>query len=126
KPRTGHTMHASQVLQRCLSPAFSAMHPLRARTLLLAVEALLAGRRLVLIDLARAWPGAERVRAPLKRLDRLLSNPHMHANRDGLQAAMVPWLLRGPRPIIVIDWCRLKPDGHWHLLRAAVPVGGRT
>lgn len=119
-------MHASEVLQRCLSSAFSTMHALRARTLLLAVEALLTGRRLVLIDLARAWPGAERVRAPLKRLDRLLSNPCMHADREGLHAAMAPWLLRDPQPIIVIDWCRLKPDGHWHLLRAAVPVGGRT
>lgn len=119
-------MRASEVLQRCLVPALSAMHALRARTLLLAVEALLAGRRLVLIDLARSWPGAERVRAPLKRLDRLLGNRRLHAEREVLHAAMVPWLLRGPQPVIVVDWCRLKPNGQWHLLRAAVPVGGRT
>lgn len=119
-------MRASEVLQRCLTTALSTMHALRARTLLLAVEALLAGRRLVLIDLARSWPGAERVRAPLKRLDRLLGNPRLHADREALQAAMVPWLLRGPQPVIVVDWCRLKPNGQWHLLRAAVPVGGRT
>lgn len=119
-------MRASEVLQRCLSPAVSAMHALRARALLLGVEALLAGRRLVLIDLARAWPGAERVRAPLKRLDRLLGNPRLHAEREGLHAAMARWLLRGPSPVIVVDWCRLKPNGQWHLLRAAVPVGGRT
>jgi hypothetical protein len=87
------------------------MHALRVRTLLLAVEALLAGRRLVLIDLARSWPGAERVRTPLKRLDRLLGNPRLHADREALHAAMVPWLLRGPQPVIVVDWCRLKPNG---------------
>jgi len=52
----------------------------------------------VLIDLARSWPGAERVRAPLKRLDRLLGNPRLHADRKALHAAMVPWLLRGPQP----------------------------
>ncbi|MGE6333759.1 IS4 family transposase [Stenotrophomonas sp. NPDC077659] len=28
--------------------------------------------------------------------------------------------------MIVVGWCRLKGDGKWHLLRAAVPVGGRT
>jgi hypothetical protein len=28
--------------------------------------------------------------------------------------------------VIAVDWCRLKGDGRWHLLRAAVPVGGRT
>ncbi|MEL1264787.1 IS4 family transposase [Pseudoxanthomonas putridarboris] len=102
------------------------MHALRRQILLLAVESLLAGRRLVLIDLARSWLGAERIRAPLKRLDRLLGNRHLHAERERLYGGMVQWLIRTPAPIIVVDWCRLKADGHWHLLRAAVPVGGRT
>jgi hypothetical protein len=35
-------------------------------------------------------------------------------------------LLRGQRPLIVIDWSDLKADKSWCLLRAAVPVGGRT
>jgi hypothetical protein len=35
-------------------------------------------------------------------------------------------LLRGYRPLIVIDWSDLKADRTWCLLRAAVPVGGRT
>jgi hypothetical protein len=39
---------------------------------------------------------------------------------------MVRWLVRSAEPVIVVDWCRLKADGRWHLLRAAVPVGGRT
>lgn len=119
-------MRASEVLQRCLASALTPMHALRSRTLLLAVESLLAGRRLVLIDLARSWLGAERVRAPLKRLDRLLSNGQLHAERERLYGAMVRWLMRHPEPVIVVDWCRLKPDGGWHLLRAAIPVGGRT
>lgn len=119
-------MHARAVLQTCLRDALQPLHALRARTLLLAVEALLAGRRLVLIDLARTWPGAEYIRAPLKRLDRLLGNRHLHAERERLYGGMVRWLVRSAEPVIVIDWCRLKADGRWHLLRAAVPVGGRT
>ncbi len=39
---------------------------------------------------------------------------------------MARWLLRGPRPLIVIDWSELKTDRSWCLLRAGVPVGGRT
>jgi len=46
------------------------MHALRRRVLLGAADALIAGRRLTLMDVARSWPGAERVRAPLKALDR--------------------------------------------------------
>ena len=119
-------MSATTVLQRCLAPALDPMHALRRQTLLLSVESLLAGRRLVLIDLARSWLGAERVRAPLKRLDRLLGNHRLHAERERIYGGMVRWLVRSPEPIILVDWCRLKANGQWHLLRAAVPVGGRT
>jgi len=119
-------MRATEVLQKCLGDALKPMHALRRRVLLRAVEALIYGRRLTLIDVARAWPGAERVRAPLKALDRLLGNPHLHAEREQVHAAMARWLLRSPHPVIVLDWCNLKADQRWHLLRAAVPVGGRT
>ncbi|QWM99699.1 hypothetical protein DGN21_10530 [Xanthomonas sp. MLO165] len=91
--------------------------------MLQAVESLLAGRRLVLIDLARSWLGVERIRAPLKRLDRLLSNPRLHAERERLYGGMVRWLVRSSTPVIAGDWCRFKGDGRWHLLRSAVPDG---
>lgn len=110
-------MRATKVLQKCLGDALQPMHALRRCVLLRAVEALIQGRRLTLIDVARAWPGAERIRAPLKALDRLLGNPHLHA-------AMARSLLRGPHPVIVLDWCDLKADRRWHLLRAA--AGGRS
>jgi len=119
-------MRASEVLQRCLGDALGPMHALRARALLKAVEALTAGWRLTLIDLARRWPGAERVRAPLKAADRLLGNRYLQAECLSLHSAMARWLLRGERPLIVIDWSDLKADKSWCLLRAAVPVGGRT
>jgi len=117
-------MRATKVLQKCLGDALKPMHALRRRVLLRAVEALIHGRRLTLIDVARAWPGAERIRAPLKALDRLLGNRHLHTEREHVHAAMARWLLRGPHPVIVLDWCNLKADQRWHLLRAAVPVGG--
>lgn len=75
-------MHATKVLQKCLGDALSSMHALRSRVLLHAVEAMIQGSRLTLIDRARSWPGAERVRAPLKALDRLLGNRHLHVERE--------------------------------------------
>jgi hypothetical protein len=121
------TMHAAaSVLQRCLSDVIGAMHAVRRRALLNAVQSLLACRRLILMDMARAWPGAERVRAPLKCLDRLLSNRHLHAQAEQFYAAMTRWLIRQPMPIILIDWSDLHEDCRWQLLRAAIPVGGRS
>jgi len=119
-------MRAQRVLQKCLSECLEAMHAMRTRVLLRAAEALIVGRRLTLMDVARSWPGAERVRAPLKAFDRLLSNHHLHAERERLYAGMARWLLRGEQPVIVIDWSDLKADKSWCLLRAAVPIGGRT
>lgn len=119
-------MRAGQVLQKCLSNSLPSMHALRRRTLLQAVEALVQGRRLTLTDVARAWPGAVQVRAPLKAFDRLLGNRHLYAERHAIDQDMARWLLRGTQPVILIDWSDLKPDKSWCLLRAAVPIGGRT
>ena len=117
---------AAAVLQKCFSPVFELMHAARASALIKAVQALLASRRLILMEMARAWPGADQVRAPLKSLDRLLSNSHLHAQREALYAQMMRWLIRTPSPIILVDWSDLHADCRWQLLRAAVPMGGRT
>lgn len=119
-------MRASRVLQKCLPESLGQMHALRERVLLRSVEALVAGRRLTLTDVARAWPGSERIKAPLNAFDRLLSNRRLHAEHEGIYADMARWLLRAERPVIVIDWSDLKEDRSWCVLRAAVPVGGRT
>ena len=124
--RGDHTLRATEVVQKCLSGALGSMHALRSRVLLRAVEAMIHGRRLTLMDLARAWPGAQRIRAPLKALDRLLGNHHLHAEREHIYKAMTHWLVRSKQPVIMIDGSDLKQDGSWHLLRAAIPVGGRT
>src|SRR5712671_3182179 len=120
-------MHAAaSVLQKCLPGVIGAMHAVRARALMMAVQALFSSRRLILMDMARAWPGAERVRAPLKCLDRLLSNSHLHVERESCYAAMMQWLIRNSTPVILIDWSDLHEDCRWQLLRAAIPVGGRS
>ncbi len=119
-------MHAASVLQKCLSDALASMDRRRVRTLLGAVCALLSGRRLVLMELARQWPGAMRVWAPLKRIDRLLSNRHLHGERVKLYGAMARWLVRHRQPVISVDWSPLDAKGQKHLLRAAVAVGGRS
>lgn len=97
-------MRAIEVLQKCLGDAVDSMHAMRSRVLLRAVEAVIHGRRLTLIDLARAWPCAERIRAPLKALDRLLGNRHLRVEREHIYQSMARWLVRNKQPIIVIDW----------------------
>ena len=119
-------MHACKVLQRIFDPVLSELDARLARNLLGCVDALLAGRRLTLTELARHWAGAERVSAPLKRVDRLLGNPRMQGARGKIYQIALTWLLRNPEPVIVVDWSELKSDGRWHLLRAGLVARGRT
>jgi len=119
-------MHACKVLQRIFDSVLSELDVRNARNLLGCVDALLAGRRLTLTELARHWVGAERVSAPLKRVDRLLGNRQVQAARSKIYQVAMAWLLRHPEPVIIVDWSELKSDGRWQLLRAALVARGRT
>lgn len=119
-------MHARTVLQRLLGPALSGVDARNARNLLTAVCACISGRRLVMMELARHWPGATQVSAPLKRLDRLLGNPRMHAARGAFYHTAAHWLIRHPKPVILVDWSELGDHGRWQLLRASIAGRGRS
>jgi len=119
-------MHAERILQKSLSGAFAAMHADRVASLLGAVSALLSGGRLVLMELARSYPGAIRVRAPLKRVDRLLSNPHLANERGSMYGAMSRWLITVRQPVIAIDWSPLDARERYQLLRASLTFDGRA
>ena len=55
-----------------------------------------------------------------------MGNRHLRAERSRIYMAMTRWLVRSKQPVIMIDGSDLKQDGSWHLLRAAIAVGGRT
>jgi hypothetical protein len=52
---------ASSVLQKCLANVMGAIHAVRDRALLNAVQSLLASQPLILMEMAPAWPEANRV-----------------------------------------------------------------
>jgi hypothetical protein len=76
--------------------------------------------------LARHWPGAQQVTAPLKRLDRWLSNRSMQAARFSLYHAAAARLVHHRYPVVLVDWSELPRDGRWHLLRASIARKGRA
>lgn len=119
-------MSPSRILPQCLHDVFQSLHASTLPVLLKAVDALSCGGWLTLTEIARHWPGAERVAAPLKATDRLLRSPVLSRERDALYAAMAAWLVRPVRPLLAVDWSDLKADGSFKLLRAGLVVTGRT
>jgi hypothetical protein len=120
-------MHALAILQRCLGPLLTGVHRRRLAVLLEAVAATVSGPRLTLTEIARRFAGGADLRQRIKRADRLLGNRHLQRDSRAIYGALGRMLLAGvAEPLIVIDWSDLKRDQSLHLLRASVPVGGRS
>lgn len=119
-------MPPSRILPQCLREVFQSVHAATTPVIFKAVDALGQGGWLTLTEIARHWPGAEHVAAPLKAADRLLRSPVLTRHREALYAGMARWLVREKRPVIVVDWSDLKADGSFKLLRAGLAVRGRS
>lgn len=115
------------MLQRSLRTACATMHATRLRVLWAAVNAVTRGGRLTLTGIGRTLRSRTTVTQKIKRVDRLLSNPHLHRDRALFYTTLIRQVL-GPQtyPVIVVDWSDLTTDRRWQVLQASLPVGGRA
>lgn len=89
-------------------------HREREAALLKLVHALLDGAKLSLTQLGRHRAGSAYEKHHIKAADRLLANPHLHAERDGVYRAIARTLLAGvKRPLIIVDWSDMEPRRRW-------------
>jgi hypothetical protein len=120
-------LHALTILQRCVAPLLVGIHRRRLTVLLEAVAATVSGPRLTLTEIGRRFGGGSDLRHRIKRADRLLGNAHLRRDAKRIYAALARMLLANvAEPLIVVDWSDLKEDQSLHVLRASVPVGGRS
>jgi len=77
-------MQAIRFLHRAFAQALPSVHSRRLTTLMSCVGSLLQGRRLTLTGLGRSLPGRAYLKHAIKRVDRLLGNHHLRAERPVL------------------------------------------
>ncbi|WP_454064388.1 hypothetical protein [Candidatus Nitrospira salsa] len=119
-------MPALQFLRPPLQTTCPTIHAMRLTALLSAVEAL-RHPCLTLTGLGRALRRPAFVKHHIKRMDRLLGNRQLYAERTALYAVVAQWLLsKIAAPRIIVDWSPLTADQPWQLLRASLPVRGRA
>lgn len=119
-------MHALNIVQQLIRSCCPDIHAARLTVILAAVAAAVRGRRLTLTELGRSLVGSARVKHSIKRIDRLLGNRHLAAERFSLYQTLARRVLGAlAQPLIVVDWTDLTADRRWQLLRAALPIGGR-
>lgn len=122
-------MHVRQVLSRWLEQRLVVGHAKRVTALIRVVEALVHGGKAALTQLGRNRAGSAHVKHHIKAVDRLLGNPRLHSECAGIYRAIAKTLFASvSRPVLTVDWSDFECGGSrkWAMLKAAVPVGGRT
>jgi hypothetical protein len=101
------------------------MHAARFSAVLAVVEALVRANRISVTALGRMVRSRARPKHSIKRVDRLLSNPRLHAERQLFFRAIARQVIGDvARPIVLMDWTGVVEG--FSALVAAVPVGGRA
>lgn len=120
-------MQAQQVLHKLLMKTCPNMHKTRRASFEANVLAALIGRRLTVTDLGRSIQSTTSHKHNIKRADRLLSNPHIHAESVEVYRALCHQLIGSQRrPIILIDWSDMDEHKQHFVLRAAIALEGRS
>lgn len=120
-------MHTCSVLHSFLRESVPESHAARRAALAAAVGTVMHGARVSITTMGRGLDGPARIKHRIKRMDRLVGNAHLCAERLAFYRALAQRLVAAtPRPLLLIDWSEFSADRRQQLLRAAVPVGGRA
>lgn len=120
-------MHLFKVLHSNILSSVTTLHQRRATALAAAVEALISGARLSVTHLGRALNSTARPKHNIKRMDRLASNRHLHAEHFALYRALCHHLCAHLKhPIVLVDWTDIVEQKRLMLIRAALAVDGRA
>lgn len=120
-------MHTTKVLHKLLCQSVPSIHASRLKTLLSVVQSVAQGARATVTSMGRGLSGSAYDKHKIKRADRLLSNAALYQESLAIYQAMTRLILKGLSEVVIcIDWSPLCADQSRHLLRAAIPVGGRS
>ena len=119
-------MRVLRILRSVFRKSSIQIHKARLASAFFAVEALLNGGRLTCAGLGRSARGRVKPKHNIKRIDRLLGNPKLHAElRVFFKAIARAVIGKSACPIILVDWTKVD-YGKFSALTAAVPVNGRS
>lgn len=120
-------MQVVEMLHARVRKVLPEIHVTRLRSLFAAVGGLLLGRQLWLTGVGRHLATKVSEKHQIKRVDRLLGNGQLSAERPALYRWLSSLLLSpGSQPCLLVDWSDVDTTKALFLLRAAVSVGGRA
>jgi len=120
-------MNAQSVLHEHIANACPPIHKVRLSSLMAATNAACPYQQTSLSALGRNLLSNAKTKHCVKRMDRLLGNPLIHNERAGIYKVMCQQLIgRNISPVILVDWSQINDGSGFHILRASIPMGGRS
>jgi hypothetical protein len=118
-------MRVLEMLRRVLKISRAEIHVKRFAVVAAVVAGIIRGRRLSVTAIGRVLAGRSFPKHRIKRVDRLLSNWRMRAERWLYFSDIASFVVgRCSTPVILMDWTKVTEG--FHALVAAVPIGGRA
>jgi hypothetical protein len=120
-------MHGLRLLHKYFSKTCSGIHIKRLSSFFSAIGGALSCNKLTLVNIGRHIAGTAQIKNKIKQVDRLLGNQYLYQERKLLYKCIVDLLIkRWNNPIILVDWSGVTQCGEFHMIRASIPVKGRT
>ncbi|MCU7961408.1 IS4 family transposase [Shewanella sp. SW32] len=121
-------MQVLTILHQSLYQHCPEIHQKRLNTLMVACRALINADCLTLTHLGRHIDGTStHTKHSIKRMDRLLGNPHLHHERMAVYQWHAKWLLTAhTMPTILVDWSDMREGRELIALRASIAIKGRS
>lgn len=127
KLHSNNKMREANILQLSLHQFCPELHLKRLNSLMLACKSLLDSKTLTLTELGRNLPTNARTKHNIKRIDRLLGNPHLHRERLAIYQWHASFICSGnPMPIVLVDWSDIREHKRLIALRASIAFKGRS
>jgi len=120
-------VYGLQLLHNVLSKSRFKIHSARLSCLISAVDSLLSCKKLTLVNIGRQLSGSALVKNKIKKSDRLLGNMNLYHEQISIYQALCHLLINPhSQPIILVDWSGVTHCGTYHMIRASIPLDGRT
>jgi len=122
-------MKATKLLHKNLSRACPEIHNIRLAALMAAVTSTIKGQQLTATGLGRNLKSYSNTdtKHDIKPMDRIIGNPHLHAERKDIYRYLLKSLIgQQKHPILIADWSPIPGQRIFQLHRISIPMGGRT
>ena len=120
-------MQLMPLLHKLFKKGLPHFHKSRLSNVLLACEAALKSNKLCVTGLGRGLANRNKVSSNIQKMDRLVGNEHLQAERNVYYKVMMDQLIpAGSQPWIHVDWSCINSTTNLYVLRAILSLSGRS